>query len=496
MARAADVKSSDQTPDEAWDTLSGREVPDWFHDAKLGIFLHWGLYSVPAWAPRVEHINAIIAKSGVRGLYGANPYSEWYRNSYRVPGSPSAQHHLATYGDRDYYEFAGDFDRAASAADTDHLAALLRDAGAEYVVLTSKHHDGFTLWPSQVEHPRGTQRYADRDLVGDLTESVRGAGMRMGLYYSGGYDWSVHDVIMKRNADAMLALPAEAAYEQYATAHVRELIERYRPSVLWNDIGWPGGGDLPALFRAYYEQVPDGVINDRWAEGPAQRGRFAAFVTKLVGAATEIFWPLMPPAFKQVGFPAARHSDFTTPEYRTFDEVQAEKWEQTRGVGHSFALNRNERAEDMIDVADLVRGFVDVVSKNGNLLLGVGPDADGTIPVEQQRVLDALGAWMAVNGTAIKGTRPWRIAEGRTDRGTSLRFTRSNAVLHAFLMDQTPPAGRHVIEQIAVSDERVAVELLGVGPVAHSVVDGKLAVEVPDALADAPVHTLRITGVR
>ena len=485
---------SHSTP-AAWAALAKHEVPDWFHDAKLGIFLHWGLYSVPAWAPRVEHINAIIAKSGAAGLYRSNPYSEWYRNSYRVPKSPSARHHREVHGDRDYYDFATEFNEEAGAADLDRLAGLLREAGAEYVVLTSKHHDGFTLWPSEVPHPRGLNLQADRDLVGELGDAVRAAGMRMGLYYSGGYDWSVHDVVMRRLADAILGVPPQPAYERYASAHVRELIERYRPSVLWNDIGWPGGGDLAGLFADYYERVPEGVINDRWAESPARRGGLNTAMTRVGGALTELLWPIVPASLKKVGFPPPKHSDFATPEYQTFDEVRPDKWEQTRGIGHSFALNRNERDADMIAVDELIHGFVDVVSKNGNLLLGVGPAADGTIPENQQRVLDALGVWMRVNGEAIKSTRPWHVAEDRTDRGTALRYTQSAGAVNAIMLDARPPAGRHILEQFTTSTSPARVELLGAGVLDHEIVEGRLAVSLPERLPDAVAHTVRITGV-
>lgn len=482
------------TSSDAWAALEQHEVPDWFHDAKLGIFLHWGLYSVPAWAPRVEHINAIIAKSGAPGLYRANPYSEWYRNSYRVPNSPSEKHHREVHGERDYYDFTAEFNKDAGAADLDHLASLLCEAGAEYVVLTSKHHDGFTLWPSEVQHPNGSRLQAERDLVGDLSDSVRAAGMRMGLYYSGGYDWSVHDAVMQRLADAILTMPPQPAYERYASAHVRELIERYRPSVLWNDIGWPGGGDLASLFTDYYELVPEGVVNDRWTESPAKRNAFSNLVTRTAGALTELFWPLVPASLKKVGFPPPKHSDFATPEYQTFDEVRPDKWEQTRGIGHSFALNRNEHADDMIGVNDLIHGFVDVVSKNGNMLLGVGPAADGSIPDDQQRVLDALGAWLRVNGVAIKGTRPWSTAEGRTDRGTQLRYTQSNGAVNAILLDPAPPTGQHILEEFTTTTLPGRVELLGVGAVGHEIVNGRLAVMLPDRLPDSPAHTLHITS--
>lgn len=484
-----------------WNEVNQHEVPDWFHDAKLGIFLHWGLYSVPAWAPRVEHINAIIAKSGAQGLYRANPYAEWYRNSYRVPNSPSESHHLATYGTRDYYDFATEFNEAAAAADLDALAASLRDIGAEYVVLTSKHHDGFTLWPSEVPHPNAAavsprrQLQAERDLVGELSDAVRSAGMHMGLYYSGGYDWSVHDVVMTHLADAVLGIPPQADYERYASAHVRELTERYRPSVLWNDIGWPGGGDLAALFSDYYAQVPDGVVNDRWTESPPRRGKLISAMFGVGGRLVEALWPLVPASLKKVGFPTPKHADFTTPEYQTFDEVQTHKWEQTRGIGHSFSYNQNEHPDDLLGVEELIHGFVDVVSKNGNLLLGVGPRADGSIPNEQQLVLDGLGEWMRINGAAIKGTRPWHIAEGRTDQGIAVRYTQSKdaKTVNVILLDRAPISGQHILEEFLTSVPAARVELLGVGEVPHQVVEGRLAVTLPDGLPESPAHSLQVS---
>ena len=473
------------------DRTAGRDVT-WFHDAKLGIFLHWGLYSVPAWAPRVDRVDEVIRASGFRGFYRNNPYAEWYRNSYRVPGSLTAAHHRETYGARDYGDFVTEFDRDSGMADTDALADALKDAGAEYVVLTAKHHDGFLLWPSDRPCAGKLPRCARRDLVGDLATAVRKAGMRMGLYYSGGYDWSVYDRVLRRNADATLAMPVGPEYEQYASGHLRELIERYRPSVLWNDIGWPGGGNLAALVNDYYAQVPEGVVNDRWQEGPASRGPLKTALIRASGAVAQLAWPLVRRMAGTVGGTPPAHADFTTPEYQKHDEIQERKWEQSRGIGHSFAFNRNESAADTVSVEELVHDFVDVVSKNGNLLLGVGPRADGSIPAEQQRVLSGLGSWLRTNAEAIKGTRPWRTAVGRTDRGVPLRFTSSGGAVHVILLDSAPASGRHVIDDVAVSSSIASAVIPGVGPIPMEPVDGRVAVTLPERLPSSPAHVVTL----
>jgi len=265
----------------------------------------------------------------------------------------------------------------------DAIAATCRDAGAGYVVLTTKHHEGFCLWPTALPHPRKGRYHAKRDIVGDLRTAVLDAGMRMGLYYSGGYDWPYNDALLQNPADSFLAMPHTPDYVRYAAAHVRDLIERYRPSILWNDIGWPAGGDLAALFADYYNAVPDGVINDRWVEPPGRRGTVTDALARAGGALVQRLWPLIPDERKSLTFSASRHYDIRTPEYARFDTIQDKKWESTRGVGHSFGTNRNERPEDVVTATELVRSFVDIVSKNGNLLIGIGPDEHGRFPAEQ-----------------------------------------------------------------------------------------------------------------
>jgi len=454
-------------------------VPDWFHDAKLGIFIHWGLYSVPGWAPTTGPLHEVVAKEGWKGWFGRNPYAEWYMNSLRIAGSPTAEYHARHFGaDVPYEQFADAFNRDTAHWDPAVWADLFKRAGARYVVLTTKHHDGFLLWPSTHPNPFRQGYHATRDLVGDLTTAVRAAGMRMGLYYSGGLDWTFNDRVIADISDLFMGVPQRLDYVEYANAHWKELMDRYQPCVMWNDIGYPAAADLGDLFSYYYNTIPDGVINDRFTQAPASDGP-----------------PDMEALMKALAtgtLPAPPHFDFRTPEYAVFPDIKAEKWESCRGLGFSFGYNRNETVDDMLSPAELVRSFVDIVSKNGNLLINVGPTGDGTIPPEQAERLEALGAWLAVNGEAIYGTRPWTRAEATTDGGIGARFTRKGDDLYVTLLD-TPQNPQVTIVDLTIPDG-AEVTLLGHGPVATERRDSNLAVTLPAVLAAAPAYTLKIAG--
>jgi alpha-L-fucosidase len=466
-------------------------VPDWYNDAKLGIFLHWGLYSVPGWAPRVPNIQELLVKDGPKRMLRENPYAEWYRNTMQIKGSPTAVHHAQVYGeDYPYDNFVRTFDDASAGADLDAIAALCHDAGARYVVLTTKHHDGFALWPSSVVHPVKGEYRARRDLVGDLSEAVRARRMRMGLYYSGGYDWPYNEAVMTTGADAVLAAPHDAAYVAYVRSHVHELIARYQPSVLWNDISWPPDPQLPQLFADYYNTVEEGVINDRWKEPGLARNAVTDALVRGVGAAVQALWPYIPEQRKHLTFASPKHYDFRTPEYEAQRTATQRKWELARGVGHSFGANRHEQPEDIITETELIQMFCDVVAKNGNLLLGVGPRPDGTIPELQRAPLRGLGAWLDVNGEAIYGSRPWVVTESTASDGTPLRFTKSGEGVYALVLGM--PSGRQ-LTMPAVDGARVRrVRLVGSDAQLEWSVErgGDLSVTLPPQLPVSPVTVL------
>ena len=201
-----------------------------------------------------------------------------------------------------------------------------------------------------------------RDLIRDIANAVRAEGLRFGVYYSGGLDWSVTEHLPPLTVETERLRPNDAAYNFYAVSHVRDLIDHYRPDVLWNDINWPDSGKrrgrdgLYELFAYYYRSNPDGVVNDRWGD---------------------------------------THWDFRTSEYSaSLENEQAPVWENTRGLGYSFGFNRAEDERHILSPAALARHWVDVVSRGGRLLLNIGPTADGTIPPAQRATVESFGTWM------------------------------------------------------------------------------------------------------
>lgn len=475
-------------------STDARPLPSWYDDAKLGLFVHWGLYSVPAWAPTGPDIQTLLREQGPTAMLARIPYAEWYRNTMEIPGSPTAVHHRETYGAGfGYDDFIPRFDDATAGADLDALAGIAATAGAGYLVLTTKHSDGFALWPSTTPHPRKGAYHAARDLVGGLTEAVRARGLRMGLYYCGGYDWAYTDRTMRHGADLLLSVPTTPEYERFAAAQVRELIREYAPDVLWGDVAWPVGAELDALVADYRAAVPDGVINDRWALIPGLDAGWRRALFSGAGRIAELLWSRLPEERRTLAFPHAPFADFTTPEYVVPDDVVTPKWEATRGVGHSFGANHAEAAADIVSGAELVRLLADVVAKGGNLLIGVGPDADGSVPDAQVAPLRELGAWLAVNAAAIRGSRPWTSAVGTSADGTPWRATVTDGVVHVLLLE--PPAGgRVVIRGIAAAGIDAVAHLGSGASVPVDAVDGHLAVTLPPGRDPEPVVGLRLDG--
>lgn len=484
MPSSAGVPPFDPTPR----ALRAHRVPDWFHDAKLGIFIHWGVFSVPAWAPRLGSVPELV-HDHFHDLCVMTPYAEWYWNALRVPGTPTERHHAEAFGAGTPYEsFREPFEKMLERWDPGPWADAFAAAGARYVVLVTKHHDGYLLWPSQHPNPRKPGWQSKRDVVGELARAVRARGMRFGTYYSGGLDWTFETKPIRNAAEMLASVPRDAAYGAYVDAHYRELIARYEPSVLWNDIAYPPGDTLFRLFSDYYEAVPEGVVNDRFfpaglvnrLAGLAPVGALLnAIVRRAIQRPDHVFVPPKPP-----------HADFRTPEYAKYPDVRREKWEATRGMGNSFGYCRNEAEGELLDPAELVRGFADIVSKNGNLLLNVGPTGDGDIPPAQLQRLGALGAWLGTNGEAIHGTRPWRRAAATTGECVEIRFTRGRDALYAILLG-APGTPRVTLPDLAAS-AGAPVTLLGHGPLRATAEGTRLALDWPAGLPAAPAFAVRI----
>lgn len=400
---ASAPEATAQEYEPTWESLDSRPMPEWFGDAKFGIFIHWGVYSVPAWI-RVQE-----------GKYAS--YAEWYYA--RVMGELKGEEdfHQRSYGpDFEYRDFAPLF--TAELFDPDFWAELFAESGARYVVLTSKHHDGFCLWPTESPFKEGWNSMdvgPKRDLVGDLTEAVRARGLRMGLYYSL-IEWETTRTgrtpsgrFIPQEAMDRYGIPIDRYVDDHVLPQLRELVTRYQPAVIFADGGewdhdeefWKTQDFLAWLYNtaANRDEV---VVNDRWAKG-------------------------MP----------GKHGDYFSSEYQDAEGIGAwHPWEESRGMGRSYGYNRAENINHYRSSKELVHELIDVVSRGGNLLLNVGPTADGRIPVIMQERLRDIGSWLQINGEAIYGTRPWA-GNGLPTTGNppNVRYTRKGDDLYAHLLE-------------------------------------------------------------
>ena len=445
-----------------FESLRQHPVPDWFHDAKLGIFVHWGAYAVPGWAVRSEGSQfEQAAAKGWEYAFAHNSYAEWYLNTLSIDGSPTQDYHRAAFGERFSYDgFGPMFIAAMRGWNAESWAALFEAAGARYVVPGTKHHDGFLMWPSAHPNPFKQGWHAERDLIGELAAAVRSRGMRYGLYYSGGLDWTFQGLPIRSVPEMIAAIPQREDYARYADAHWRELIERYEPAILWNDIGYPKDAGMNRLFADYYNRMPDGLVNNRFDFGGTGRG--------------------------------TAHCDYTTPEYSTLTEISERTWEACRGIGHSFGYNRNETDADYMSGSAIIHLLVDIVSKNGNLLLNVGPTASGEIPWSQAMRLLELGAWLRTNGDAIYSTRPWHTAAATTGDGLEVRFTQKPGALYAMILGT--PTGRTLTIPGVSPGDGTRVDQLGYdAPLKWRRAGDGVAVDLPLAPAPSPAISVRFS---
>lgn len=382
---------------QRWEALNAREVPEWFRQAKLGFFIHWGPYSVPAWAEPTAELGTVDSATE---WYTHNPYSEWYYNTIRLEGSEAWQHQQDVYGGRPYDDFIDEW--KAEKFDASALVGELAAAGADYLVLTTKHHDGVCLWDAPGTERNTVARGPKQDLVGAYADACREHGVKFGTYYSGGLDWHERPFPPIGEADTWSwdgRRPLDAEYAQYAAEHVRDLVRRYQPDVLWNDIEWPDAGKnfkeygIGTVFEEFYEANPDGVVNDRWQ---------------------------------------VPHADYVTSEYQhMLDNEDATMWENCRGVGLSFAYNQEEDLSHALAGPEAIRHLLDVVTRGGRLLFGVGPMADGRLPEWQSEVVASLGRWTGPAGQYLQvapsertldlGDDVW-VRLGTAEDGSTLAF--------------------------------------------------------------------------
>ncbi|HBE42316.1 MAG TPA: alpha-L-fucosidase, partial [Bacteroidales bacterium] len=355
------LKGQNYKPD--WESLDKRPVPQWFEDSKFGIFIHWGVYSVPAWGPTGDSIDVY------------DKYAEWYWNKLLNKSSKVNKHfvefHERTYGPNfKYQDFAPMF--KAELFDPDQWAELFRKSGARYVVLTSKHHEGFTLWPSaQSWNWNSVDIGPHRDLCGDLTSSVKKQGLHMGFYYSL-YEW--FNPVYRNDFNNYV--------DNHMIPQMKDLVTSYTPDIVWTDGEWdrPSKDWKSEEFLAWlYNESPvkeTVVVNDRW------------------GSETR-----------------SKHGGIFTTEYGLVHDSEGigtenvRPWEECRGIGTSFGFNRAENLNSYSSAEELIKLLISTVAAGGNLLLDIGPAADGTIPVIMQQRLMETGNWLKNNGEAIYGTQ-------------------------------------------------------------------------------------------
>jgi alpha-L-fucosidase len=416
--------------------LSHHQAPYWFDDAKFGIFIHWGVYSVPAWGP--------VGKE----------YAEWYWDHMQDPNDPTYAYHKQTYGENfNYDDFIPQF--TAAKFDPQSWVRLIANAGAEYFVLTSKHHEGFALWDCKVSGRNAVALGPHRDLVKSLFDASRlyTPQLHNGLYYSlpewfnPDNPWMGH---APRNPYTLAPVPytgytsGKDYVSQYQTPQVMELIDNYDPDIIWFDIGGVNDSrDTMAHFlnHAKNRQRPKDVTYD-------DRG----------------------------GIP---DHDFTTPEYTVYPNTVVAKWEASRGLDpFSYGYNRATPDNLYMTAEQVVQTLVDIVSKNGNFLLDIGPDFDGTIPAIMQQRLTETGAWLRVNGEAIYGTTYW----SKMAQLNNLRFTvKPNQAFYIHSFDQ-PGDTVTVAAPVPIRPEH-KVTLLGYhgGPLSWTQSSGSLVIDVPKA---------------
>ena len=457
--------------DQRWDSLAAYRVPAWYQDGKFGIFIHWGVYAVPAFG------------------------NEWYPRRMYLPDTAEFAHHVATYGPQaqfGYKDFVPLF--TAEHFDPDHWAGLFRRAGAQFVVPVAEHHDGFAMYDCGFSDWTALKTGPRRDLIGELAAAVRRQWLVFGLSSHRAEHWWFFDGGMRGESDVQdprfaglygpaqpQSLPPNEQFLEDWLVRTCELVDRYQPQLVWFDwwIEQPAFAPYLQRFAAYYYNR-----GAAWGRGVTINYKHQAFPE-----GTAVF-----------DVERGQLTDIRPAFWQTDTSVSKNSW--------GFVAD-----QDYKTVADLVGDLVDIVSKNGALLLNIGPRADGAIPEPEQELLLGIGRWLAVNGEAIYGTRPWRVfGEGPTEviggsfadtkrqpfTSQDVRFTTRGDTLYATVL-AWPEGGTATITSLASGSSLFQrgierVELLGASePVQWTRDRGGLTVNLPPTPPSEHAVVLRIT---
>ena len=391
VERAALLKEVDNVSHQGpfrpdWESLQKYEAPEWYKDAKFGIFIHWGVYSVPAFG------------------------NEWYPRSMYQVGFREYKHHIATYGPQDKFGYK-DFIPMFTAEHFDPVAwaELFRKAGAKYVVPVAEHHDGFAMYDSGVSDWTAAKMGPHRDVIGELAKAVRAEGLHFGV--------SSHRVEHNFFLGVGRAIASDVNDPRYAAF--------YGPAHTWllNPSGTPLNNDFSYVSSAWANDWlargaelvekyhPDIVYFDWWIGQPSIRPnltRFAAFYYN-----SSLTHGDHVGVINYKDYAMQEHAGVLDLERGQLGDIRPLYWQTDTSVSNrswGYIKDDTFKSPDFV-----VHQLIDIVSKNGNLLLNIGPRSDGTIPDEVQQVLLDVGAWLNINGEAIYGTRSWRIyGEGPT----------------------------------------------------------------------------------
>lgn len=458
----AQQQESKKEIEPTWESLRDNyHVPQWYLDGKFGIFLHWGVYTVPA------------------------KQSEWYpRHMYSNKGI--AEWHKEKWGPQDkfgYKDFIPLF--KAEKWNPDEWAELFKKAGATYVVPTAEHHDGFALWDSDLTKWDAVEMGPKRDLIGDLAKAVRKQGLKFGVSNHGMEHWDFmypqldipNDLFDPAYADfygppQKPGTPISVEFQKnFWFARNKELVDKYKPDMVWFDNG-VNGRELDSIklaFAAYYYNKAR-----EWG--------------KEVSIST-----------KKEAYPYGSILDFER-QGRAPEIMTNRVWQVDDPIGNKFGYIADIEYQT---AGSIIRKLVENVSRNGNLLLNISPRADGTIPEEQKQILLEVGNWMKVNGEGIYSTRPWvKFGEGQSLDATGkekqeFRFTRKGDVLYAFVMKWT---GEEAVITSLSSESGFAgtiksVELLGhTGKLQFTQDKQGLKIKLPAEPPSKYIAALKITG--